>query len=240
MSSDLGTNPNRVDIKVDVTDSPVDTIEKIITAIENGETFIKANVDIDLKNCYENALAEAIRKIGIDDIRYGTMSHYLGGGVGYTLYKGKTIVSYDKIGDRGHYQYSETLGCFCHGIEETLAENLKKYGVKSADVDFSNFDSKTLSVLVVVTLYLSEDADNKDGTSRKIKFNQHVDASALDGHGLILEGYCGATKAELATLDKALEEHELEDLEPELYNFMAQEYALRTMPNECDGGEWME
>lgn len=241
MSSDLGTNPNRVDIKIDVEGSATDSVEKIIAAVEKGETFIEANVKLDRNNCYENTLAKALRAMGIKDIRYGTMSHHLGGGVGYTIYKGKTTENYNKIGDRGYYQFSTTLGELCHGIELTLVENLRKYGVKSADVEFSNFDAKSSSVPLVVTLCMDKKVVKGEEAEKKITFNQHVDTSALDDYLLILEGYCGATKQELSALNKALEEQGIEDLEPEIYNFMAQEYALRTMPDtHYSGGEWME
>jgi len=86
-SSDLGINKNRVDIKLKCKDG-LRTIKEVIDAIKQGDTFIKANLKCPLNNrTYTCKLVKEIEKIGIEDVRFGGMSHYLGDGVGYTLYK---------------------------------------------------------------------------------------------------------------------------------------------------------
>lgn len=234
MSSDLGTNPNRIDIKLDADGSAIDSIDKIIAEIEKGATVIMASLDVDLEDCYDNELSEALRAIGIEDLRFGTMSHLLGGGVGYTLYKGKKVKGYDKIGDRGSYNYSNSLGEIVHLVEKTLVDNLEKYGVESAGLDYGNFQETSSSIPVTVTLRMR----GEDKAKRVVKFDQHVDVSSFDEYETLLQAYASASDKELAALDEALNEHQLSDLEPELFNYMAQEYALRSLPDEYNGGEW--
>lgn len=95
MSSDFGTNKDRVDIKLNCKDSEINTIEGVIEAITQGATVIRADLSIDSNNyigeCYSNDIYKAFKAIGIDDIRYGSMGYQLGGGDGYTLYKPEEV-----------------------------------------------------------------------------------------------------------------------------------------------------
>ena len=83
--SDFGINRKRVDIKLNCEDG-LHSYAEVIAAIMKGVTVIKCSRKAT-KDVYKNALTLKLRSIGIDDIRFGTMTHYIGGGVGYTLYK---------------------------------------------------------------------------------------------------------------------------------------------------------
>ena len=85
--SDFGIHKGRVDIKLNVPNG-VRTIKEVIDLINKGETVIKTKlVTPDFNRAYTCKLAKKIKAVGINDIRFGTMTHYIGGGVGYTLYK---------------------------------------------------------------------------------------------------------------------------------------------------------
>jgi hypothetical protein len=79
-SSDLGLNPQRVDIKLDV-DNGLKTVSEIIAAIKSGDNFIETSIKC-YDESYENALCTALNEIGITDIRYSGS---------YTLYKNKGV-----------------------------------------------------------------------------------------------------------------------------------------------------
>ena len=88
-SSDFGYNKKRVDIQLNCKDG-LHSYAEIIAAIMRGETVIKCSRP-STKQVYNNALTKKLKSIGIDDIRFCTMSLYVNGGVGYTLYKPKNF-----------------------------------------------------------------------------------------------------------------------------------------------------
>lgn len=100
MSSDFWSNKRRVDIKLNCTEGYT-TWKQVIEAVLRGEKVIKTtkksknlpkSVWKDGKclkvGCYSNSFCRQLRKLGIVDIRYGSMDALLGGD-GYTLYKPK-------------------------------------------------------------------------------------------------------------------------------------------------------
>jgi hypothetical protein len=94
MSSDFGKNKRRVDIKLNC-DEGLKTYAEVINAIVYGETVIKCSRKVT-REVYNNALTKKLNSIGINDIRFGEMTNWIGGGVGYVLYKERGFKTYSK------------------------------------------------------------------------------------------------------------------------------------------------
>lgn len=85
-SSDFGLNADRVDIVLKEVGG-LDTVADIIESIKQGNTVIMTCLNC-FDDVYDNKLVNELNKIGINDVRFGTMGCFLNNGIGYTIYKG--------------------------------------------------------------------------------------------------------------------------------------------------------
>lgn len=142
---------------------------------------------------------------------------------------------YEGIGRRGIYLMGESLGGMISGVEKTYVENLKEYGVSSVSISISEYNRRTKSAQVHLTLSFAGKTKKSEAS-----WSQYVDESSIDMDESLLRAYCQASDEEITSLDVALYSgREFKELEPEFFDAMAREYAARMLPNEMDGGEWM-
>jgi len=121
-----------------------------------------------------------------------------------------------------------------YGIEETYLSHLTKYGVSSVSIDYGDMKEKVVPITMTLKF------DNLKEKNKK-SFDQHIDLGALEAGEDFLEAFCGMDQNEIKLLNEAIDAgDDISDIEPVLWNYLGQEYALRTLPNETDGGEWLD
>lgn len=143
-------------------------------------------------------------------------------------------MEYESFGHRGHFSFQSRIDSLTAAVEHSYVENLERFKVKSASLEVSDYDAKERAVPVALTLSFV------DGTSATKGWKQYVDESALSVDRTFLSAYVGATKEEVDGLFAALKGGQsLQAIEPEIWSYLASEYALSSLPND-DGGEWTE
>lgn len=128
----------------------------------------------------------------------------------------------------------EKIEAYRLGVEKTYESGLASYGVTSVKLSFSDFKRNEKCIICTMVV-------KANGERMERSWNQYVKEKSIDISLENLIECAGSVSDSEASYLKQLSEDRLliMENEPRLYDVLAKEQALYSLPNIENGGEWL-